>query len=65
MVLAIESDAGSPRADTAETARPRCLDLALARLGFRPRAEPQPRWRWPATWSRNPRDEIAADWRPV
>jgi hypothetical protein len=53
------------RPDTAETARPRSLDLALARMGFRPRGEAQPRWRWPATFSRSARDEIAADWRPL
>lgn len=65
MVLALDPHPMQQRADSAESPRPRSLDLALARMGFRPRTEAQPRWRRPATWSRRERDEIAADWRPV
>lgn len=65
MDLIIDRTQALSDADTAEAPRHHSLDLALQRMGFRPRPDRQPQPRWPRTWPQRTRDDTASDWRPL
>lgn len=51
--------------DTAETPRPHSLQLALRRMGFRPRPDRQPQPVWPQSWRARRYEDAVADWQAL
>jgi hypothetical protein len=65
MDLTFDTLSAATGTGTTEQPRHHSLELALHRMGFRPRPDRHPQPRWSCTWPRQRPDDAVGDWQPL